>query len=58
MGIYRRLWYVSKDKEQDRDTNREVEVEWDSRKTIDISDSRLDYKVTIGSWKKCNHSSL
>ena len=58
MGIYRRLWYVSKDKEQNRDTNREVEVEWDSRKTIDISDSGLYYKVTIGSWERCNPSSL
>ena len=46
------------DEEQDRGTNRKVEVEWSSKKTIDTSDSGLYYKVTIGSWEEYNPSSL
>ena len=38
---------MSEDKEQDRGTSRKVEVEWDSRKTVNTSDSRLHYKVTV-----------
>ena len=37
---------MSEDKELDRDTSREVDSEWSTRKAID---SRLYYKVAISS---------
>ena len=56
--IYRGLWYVSKNKEQDRRVCRKVEVEWGSRKTINTSNSGFYYEVIVSSWKRCNSSGL
>ena len=56
--VYRQLWYVLKDKESYRGTSRKAEVEWNTRKAIDISDSGLYYQVVISSWKEYNSSSL
>ena len=43
---------------EDRGISREVEVEWGSRETMDISDSGFYHKVTISSWGKCYPSGL
>jgi len=47
--IYRWLWYVLENEELDRGTSREIEVEWDTRKVINILDGRLYNQVTISS---------
>ena len=52
------MQYVSKDEEQDRTTNREVETKQGSKETMNISDSGLYYKVTISSQEECDLSSL
>ena len=54
----RLLWYMSKDKESDKDTSGKVEVEWDFWKILDIFNSRLYHKVTSSSRKIYNLSSL
>ena len=56
--ICKGLQYVSEDGEQNRDTNRKVEVEWSFRKTIDTPNGELDYKVAVSSWKRCYPSGL
>ena len=49
---------MSENEESDRGTNGKVEVEWDTKGTMDISDGGLYLKVTVSSWKGCNPSSL
>ena len=44
--------------EQDGGTGGKVKFEQGSEKTVDISDSRLYYKVAIGSWKRYHSSGL
>ena len=50
--IYVRGW------KKDRGTNREVEVEWDTREVMNTSNGRLHYKVAISSWEECDPSGL
>ena len=40
--IYGGLQYVLEDEEQNKDTDREVEVKWSSRETVDTSNSELE----------------
>ena len=56
--IYRQIWYISKNKESDRNTSRKFDSKWSTRKAIDIFNSRLYYKVAISSWERCNSGSL
>ena len=56
--IYREMWHVSKDKEQDGGTSREVKVEWGAGETVNSSNGGLYYKVTSNGWKRCNFSYL
>ena len=56
--IHGRMWYMLENKEQDRSTSREAEVEQGTRKTVDTSNSRLYYKVTSSSWERYNSSGL
>ena len=39
-------------------TSRKVEVEWSTRKTIDIFDSKFHHKITVSSREQYNSSSL
>jgi len=57
-NIYKRIWFMSKNKEQNRDNSRKVNSKWDTRETVDILDSRFYHKVTISSRKGCNISSM
>jgi len=41
--IHKWLWSISKNKEYDRDTSREVKIKWDTREAINISNSGLNY---------------
>ena len=56
--IYEQIKCVTKDKESERGTSKEVETKWDTGETMGIPDSGLYHKVTISSWEKCNPSSL
>ena len=49
---------MSEDKEQDRGTSRETEVEWDIREAIDISNDGFYYKITVSSREECDFSSM
>ena len=40
---------MSENKEQDRSTSEEIEIEQDPKETLDISDSRLYYQVAVSS---------
>ena len=46
------------DEEQNRDANREVEVEQGTKKAIDLFNSRFHYKATNSSWKRYDPGSL
>ena len=56
--ICRRLQYMLENEEQNRNIGKKAEVEQNSRKAVNTSNSRLHHKVTISSWKRCNPSSL
>ena len=45
-------------KEQDRGTSREVEIEWSAREIMNISNSRFYHKVAFSSRKEYNLSSI
>ena len=49
---------MSKNEEQDRGTSGEIEIKQGAKETLDISDSRLYYKVTSSNRKGCNISSV
>ena len=52
------MWYVLENKEQDRGTSREVEIEWSTREIMDISNGRFHHKVAVSSRKEYNLSSI
>ena len=43
------MWYMSENEKWDRDTSREVEIEWSTGETMNISDGELYYKATTSS---------
>ena len=53
-----RIYYISENRESNKDTSRKANSEQSTRKTINIFDSKLYYKVTIDSWEKYNLSNL
>ena len=53
-----KLWSILKNKEQNRIPSRETDSKWSPRETIDISVSKLYYKVTISSKKEYNLGSV
>ena len=53
-----RIYYISEDRESNKNTNRKANCEQSIRETMNIFDSRLYHKVTINSQEKCNLSSL
>ena len=50
--IYRRIWYMLKNEKQNRGTNREVNDKWSTKEAVDVSNSRLYYKIAIMSRTK------
>lgn len=56
--IYGRLQLMSKDKELYGISSKKADGKWDSGEVVDISNSRLYYKVTVSSKEGCNFSSM
>ena len=52
------IQHVSKNEKLDKDISKKVEVEWNTRETIDTSNGRLYHEVTISSMKRCDLSSM
>jgi len=52
------MWYVLENKEQDRGTSREVEIEWSTREIMNISNGRFYHKVAVSNRKEYNLSSI
>ena len=49
---------MSKNEEQGRGTGGEIEIEGSTGEAVDASNGRLHYKVTSGSRKRCDISSM
>ena len=56
--IYGRLQLMSKDKELYRISSKKADGKWNHGEAVDISNSRLYYKVTVSSKEGCNFSSM
>ena len=46
--VCRIVWYMSENEEQNGGTSREVEVEWGTKETMDLSNGRFYHEVTSG----------
>ena len=56
--IHERMWLMSENEEQAGGTSGKIKVEWDTGKTIDVSNSKLHYKVASNSREGYYSSSL
>ena len=56
--VYKRLQLISKDKKLYEISSRKANGKWDSREAVNISNSRLYYKVTVSSKEGYNFSSI
>jgi len=58
MKVCIEMWYMLNNEEPNRGPSIETNSEWSARETMDIFNNRLHHKVTIGSRKEHNLSSM